>query len=25
MLYQVLQRLSCPCKTSYVQCCEIRG
>ena len=25
MLYEVLQQLLCPCKTSYVQCCEIRG
>jgi len=25
MLYEVLQQLLPPCKTSYVQCCEIRG
>jgi len=23
MLYEVLQQLLCPCKASYVQCCEI--
>jgi len=25
MLYEVLQQLLCPCKTSYVPCCGIRG
>ena len=25
MLYEVSQQLLCPRKTSYVQCCEIRG